>query len=328
LLKSKVKKIGKVVASIVLLMCGILFITTVANFVFCTFEKGDFKNRYGKFIEISGGKICVDVRGTGSKVVVLLTGAGSPSPVLEMAPLAEKLKDNFTVVTIEYFGYGLSDIVKSDRTIENICEEIHAVLQQLGYTRYVLMAHSISGIYGLYYANIYPNEVQSFVGIDSSVPKQDDYLKSAQSINIMAAHIARFSRFTGILRIISKIFSRIIIANTSDFERSKGDTVFLRKLYLNYWFNASQMNELRLESRNFEKVRDMKFPETVPVLFFLSVETSAMLPEWYNLHTEIITNKNQSRIILLNGSHYLHYQYSKEIVVTFNKWIGCLENVI
>jgi pimeloyl-ACP methyl ester carboxylesterase len=325
--KGKVKKIGKVVASIVLWLCIMLSITSVANFVFCAFENGGFKNGYGKLIEISNGKICVDVQGTGSKVVVLLTGAGSPSPVLEMAPLAEKLKDNFTVVTIEYFGYGLSDIVKNDRTIENICKEIHAVLQQLKYTRYVLMAHSISGIYGLYYTNIYPNEVQSFVGIDSSVPKQYDYFRSAQSMNMTAAYIAQFLRFTGILRIISKISPRIIIANTNDFERSKDDAAFLRKLYLNYWFNASQMNELRLESRNFEKTRDMKFPENIPVLFFLSIETNAMIPEWYNLHTEIFGNENQSRIILLNGSHYLHYQYSKEIVTTFNEWISYLENV-
>jgi pimeloyl-ACP methyl ester carboxylesterase len=282
---------------------------------------------YGRFIDVKGGKICVNVQGTGSKIVVLLTGAGSPSPVLEMAPLAEKLKENYTVVTIEYFGYGLSDIVKSDRTVEKICEEIHTILQQLKYTKYTLMAHSISGIYGLYYTNTYPDEVQTFVGIDSSVPKQDDYLKSAQSINIMVAHIARFSKFTGILRIVSKFFPRIIIADTNDFERSKNDDVFLRKLYLNYWFNSSQMNELELQSKNSEKTRDMKFPKDIPVLFFLSNKTAAVLPEWYDLHNEIIGNKNQSRIIVLDGSHYLHYQYSKEIVITFEGWINSLKNV-
>jgi hypothetical protein len=143
----------------------------------------------------------------------------------------------------------------------------------------------------------------------------------------MAAHIARFSRFTGILRIVSKFFPQIIIANTNDFERSKKDFILLRKLYLNYWFNVSQMNELKLQSENSEKTRDMKFPEGIPVLFFLSNETVAVLPEWYDLHNEIIGNKNQSRVIVLDGSHYLHYQYSKEIVITFEGWINSLENV-
>jgi pimeloyl-ACP methyl ester carboxylesterase len=187
------------------------------------------------------------------------------------------------------------------------------------------MAHSISGVYGLYYANIYPEEVQAFVGIDPSVPKQDDYLKSAQSINIIAAHVARFSRFTGIVRIVSKLFPKTIIATTNDFERPKNDIALLRKLYLNYWFNASQMNELKLQPRNFEKARAMKFPETLPVLFFLSNETATVLPEWYNLHSEILGNKSQSRIVVLNGSHYLHYQYSKEIVITFDEWVNSLD---
>jgi pimeloyl-ACP methyl ester carboxylesterase len=326
-LKVKFKRFCKITAGIALCLCIILLITTVSNFALNVIEKDSLNNSYGKFIKIDGEKICVNIQGTGSKVVVVLTGANSPSPVLEMAPLADKLKDNFTVVTIEYFGYGLSDIVKSDRTIENICKEIHAVLQQLGYVRYTLMAHSISGVYGLYYANIYPDEIQSFVGIDSSIPKQDDYLKSAQSMNIMAAHIARFSRFSGILRIVSKFFPQIIIANTNGFERSKEKTILLRKMYLNYWFNATQMNELKLQPVNFEKARDMKFPNAVPVLFFLSNETGAFLPQWHNLHNELINNKNQSKIVFLNGSHYLHYQYSREITDIFNEWINSLGNI-
>lgn len=318
----KFRRFGKIAGNIALCLCGILLIATFANLVFCAIEKDGLKNGYGRFINVNNGKICVDVQGAGEKVIVLLAGTGSPSPVLEMAPLAEKLKNNFTVTTIEYFGYGLSDITKTERTVENICKEIHTVLQQLQYTKYILMAHSVSGIYGLYYTNIYPDEVQAFVGIDPSVPKQDDYLKSAQSINIIAAHIARFSRFTGILRIASKFFPQIIIAGTNDFERSENDVALLRKLYLNYWFNASQMNELKLWPKNSKTTRDMEFPETVPVLFFLSNETSAMLPEWYNLHDEIIGNENKSKIISLNGSHYLHYQHSKEIVIAFNEWIS------
>jgi pimeloyl-ACP methyl ester carboxylesterase len=243
LAKGKVGKFGKVALSIALGLCAVLLITTIANFVLCAIEKDGLEDCYGGLIQVTNGRICVDVHGTGSKVVVLLTGANSPSPALEMAPLADKLKDNFTVIIIEYFGYGLSDIVKSGRTIENICKEIYAVLQRLEYARYTLMAHSISGVYGLYYANIYSDEIQSFVGIDSSVPKQDDYLKSAQSMNIMAAHIARFLRFSGILRIASKFFPQIIIANTNDFERSKEKPILLRRMYLNYWFNAAQMNK-------------------------------------------------------------------------------------
>ena len=75
---------------------------------------------------------------------------------------------------MEPFGYGLSDQVDTERSIENIIEELHTCLEEIGVHQYYLMAHSISGLYSLYYANTYPEEIHGFIGIDSSVPKQNE----------------------------------------------------------------------------------------------------------------------------------------------------------
>ncbi len=55
-----------------------------------------------------------------------------------------------------------------------IVDEPHECTQKLGCDRYYLMAHSLSGLYSLYWANTYPQEVAGFIGIDPSVPKQSD----------------------------------------------------------------------------------------------------------------------------------------------------------
>ncbi len=47
------------------------------------------------------------------------------SPVLDFKPLAAELKDDYTVVTVEYLRYGLSGLTDTPRTIENITSEIH-----------------------------------------------------------------------------------------------------------------------------------------------------------------------------------------------------------
>ena len=73
-------------------------------------------------------------------------------------------------MVIEPFGYGLSALTEKERSTENIVSEIHEALQRLQIERYILMGHSISGLYGLDYVNKYPNEVSAFVGLDSSVP--------------------------------------------------------------------------------------------------------------------------------------------------------------
>ena len=84
----------------------------------------------------------------------------------------EKLSPFYKVAVIEPFGYGVSDVTEKERCLGNIVEEMHEALQQLGIDRYILMGHSIAGIYGLEYVNRYEHKVRAFVGIDSSYPKQ------------------------------------------------------------------------------------------------------------------------------------------------------------
>lgn len=111
----------------------------------------------------------VFIQGSGEQTIVLLPGQGTPSPVLDFKLLIDELSPEYKVVAIEPFGYGLSDETEKARTTENIVSEVHEAVQQLGIDRYVLMGHSITGLYGVSYVNSYPDEVLAFVGIDSSV---------------------------------------------------------------------------------------------------------------------------------------------------------------
>jgi pimeloyl-ACP methyl ester carboxylesterase len=293
----------------------------IINLICCKLEAKKLYNNYGQFIGVHDGKMCVDIKGTGDRVVVLLTGWASPSPVLEMAPLAEQLKNDYTVITLEYFGYGLSDITMKERSIENITEEIHDVLHSLGYKRYTLMAHSMSGVYGLYYSNQYPEEIESFVGIDTSVPRQNEYMHT-QKLNLRNAYIAIIEKKLGILRIISKISPSLIVDDIKGFKHSQADTELLIKLYLNKWFNRTVINEQKYSTENFEKAKDLKFPEEVPVLFFLASQECEKLKQWYDLHEEIITDKERSQIVVMEGPHYLHYLYAQEIVDKYKQWVA------
>lgn len=53
--------------------------------------------------------------------------------------------------------------------IENIISEYYEVVQQFGIDCYILMGYLIIGFYGVFYVNMYLDEVFVFVGIDSSV---------------------------------------------------------------------------------------------------------------------------------------------------------------
>ena len=87
--------------------------------------------------------------------IVLLPGLGVTSPVISYKAFVELLADKFKIITVEPFGYGLSDGTKDERTNKNYISEIHFCLQKLGVKKYYLMAHSMAGIYSLSYANKY-----------------------------------------------------------------------------------------------------------------------------------------------------------------------------
>ena len=85
----------------------------------------------GKIVEASGARMHVYTEGRGEKNVVLLSGLGSPCPVIDFKPLTNAL-DNYKVTVADYPGYGWSDLSDRPRTTENIVEETRAALAKAG----------------------------------------------------------------------------------------------------------------------------------------------------------------------------------------------------
>ncbi|MDQ8735195.1 alpha/beta hydrolase [Paenibacillus sp. LHD-38] len=110
------------------------------------------------------------VTGEGKQTIVWIPGYGDIAPGLSYTKMLEELSPHYRVVVVEPFGYGLSDIIDEPRTIENITEEIHEAVKQVGVDKYILMGHSISGVYGMKYIDRYRDEVTGFIGLDSSTP--------------------------------------------------------------------------------------------------------------------------------------------------------------
>lgn len=127
---------------------------------------------YGQEVKVENKSLRVQVTGEGEETTVLLPGYLTGSPVLDFQPLVNGLSKEYKVVVMEPFGYGLSDDTNKQRSVENLTSELHQALEQLNISSYHLVGHSISGVYSLAYINEYPNEVKSFIRIDSSLPDQ------------------------------------------------------------------------------------------------------------------------------------------------------------
>ena len=69
-------------------------------------------------------------------------------------------------------GYGKSDASNSDRDGKTIVTELHQLLARKGLPPpYILVGHSLGGLYVQLFAKTFPNEVQGIVLVDSLYPK-------------------------------------------------------------------------------------------------------------------------------------------------------------
>ena len=94
---------------------------------------------------------------------------GIALPSADFGPLQRELAARHRVVVVEYFGTGFSGGTDRPRTSANYVEEIRAALSAAGYEPpYVLMPHSISGVYAEHYAATYPDEVEAIVSLDGT----------------------------------------------------------------------------------------------------------------------------------------------------------------
>ena len=285
-------------------------------------------NAYGQAVDVNGKTMVLDIQGgENDTTIILLPGSASASPVLEFLPLAEALSKNYRVITIEPFGYGLSDTTDASRDMDTVVKELHQSVSSLGYDRYYLMEHSLSGLYSLYWANTYPEEVLGFIGIDCSVPGQNEenpYPISITAINKISAYLQKMQNILGISRVLSiGDPQRVIFADLS-YDYSEEQINVYRILSLDRSYNKTVLSEQNCFDAHLTTVAEMKFPENLPVLQFVASSNCEIMSAWEQLHKDVITETIYSKVIRMDGGHYLHFVKKNEIAETVNQWIASL----
>lgn len=319
------KKLQKILKWALISIVAVLILSSVWNFVCKRLELPKLENAYGQTVEVDGKNMVADIKGDAENpTIILLPGWGCSSPVLEFEPVSTELSDEYRVITIEPFGYGLSDRTKEERDVKTIVEELHECVEQLGCEEYYLMGHSISGIYSLYWANEYPQEVLGFIGIDPSVPKMSDdepFPVSTKTINKVSGYLERIKNGVGLTRLQSiGDPGNAIYADTS-YPYTEEELEIFRILSMDCSYNKTMMNEMDLIDANLEIVRDMKVPETIPVLEFVSGDNCEVFPIWEQLHKDIISENGQGEVYKLDGGHYLHFDQFDQVTELTREWL-------
>ena len=123
----------------------------------------------GSFYSVDGRKMRINCTGSGSPVIVLEAGSGGDG--LVWGGVQPVLSKTTRVCSYDRAGLGWSESRLGTRDADRIASELRELLHQAKVIGpFVLMGHSVAGLYMRDYASHYPADVAGIIFVDSVLP--------------------------------------------------------------------------------------------------------------------------------------------------------------
>ncbi len=303
-MKKALKIIGKILLALLILLIVFLIVMTVINQILMRKNRKLCEEPLGQLIEVDGHNMSIYTEGEGDHTIVFLSGYGTASPILDFKPLYSRLSDEYKIVVIEKFGYGFSDEIDDDRTMDTILRQDREVLEKAGIKApYVLCPHSFSGYEATLWAQKYPDEVEAIVGLDMCTPNCKDESEINSDSMKYIVPVFKFFRFTGIMRFFDQDQSGTLsdeegrIFNELFCQKSLNDTVIRE---------GSNGKEKALVA----ELNSMPLPK-VPMILYSSADNKDS-KFWLSGMQAMADASSDGKVIQLSCGHYVHdFEYDR-----------------
>ena len=294
-------------SALVLLSFLILFL--VGTFIFhrISLEKEQASQTpLGKTVLVNGHKINVYVEGDGPETIVVLSGAGIASPILDFKNLTDSLSKKYKVVIVERAGYGYSEDSNQSRDVMEVLSETRQALSQANISGpFIILSHSMASLESLAWQEKYPDEVKALIGLDWALPSSYEDLKDNQAL----LSVAYWSSKIGLLRYFPESF---YIKNPTLTENERNQYKLLAYKQL---ISQAMLHESRLVKENAKKVSSSISPK-IPTLLMVSngEGTSFSQSEWQHYAERFSSDQSNVQVIYMDAPHELYHYQSHEIV--------------
>jgi pimeloyl-ACP methyl ester carboxylesterase len=157
----------------------------------------------GEMVDVGEHRLHLSCVGQGSPTVVLDAGWAYTS-VEWSAWVQPEVAKHTRVCAYDRAGMGWSEPEPGPPNFTQTADELHALLQNADEGGpYVLVGHSLAGLYSRIYADRYPEEVVGMVLVDSSHPDQFEGSELAVTMNKAAGILGPLVARTGISRVFN-----------------------------------------------------------------------------------------------------------------------------
>ena len=299
------KKLKKWFLSFLSLLLLFLLATFIFHRISLEKEKASL-TPMGQQVLVNGHQINVYVEGDGPETIVVLSGAGIASPILDFKEVSESLSKQYKVVIVERAGYGYSDDSNHSRDVMEVLSETRQALSQANITGpFIILSHSMASLESLAWQEKYPDEVKALIGLDWALSSSYENLKDNQTL----LTLAYWSSKIGLLRYFPESF---YIKNQTLTESERKQYRFLAYKQL---MSQAMLHESRLVKENAKKVLSSINPK-IPALLLVSngQGTTFSQSEWQRYAETFASGQSNVQVIYMDAPHDLYHYQSNEIV--------------
>lgn len=295
---------------------GFILLFLVATFIFhrISLEKEQASlTPMGKTVLVNGHKINVYVEGDGPETIVVLSGAGIASPILDFKNLTDSLSKKYKLVVVERAGYGFSEDSDQSRDVMTVLSETRQALSQANISGpFIILSHSMASLESLAWQEKYPDEVKALVGLDWALPASYEDLKDNQAL----LTVAYWSSKIGLLRYFPESFY-IKNPTLTETERQQYKLLAYKQL-----MSQAMLHESRLARENAKKVPSSINPK-IPALLLVSNGdgTSFSQSEWQRYAERFASDQSNVRVVYMDAPHDLYHYQSDAIVSRIKEFL-------
>lgn len=284
-MKKALKIFGKILLGLLILIAVFLIVMTIINQIFLKKEEKTLENYPGEAVEVDGHSLNVYVTGEGEHTLVFLPPSVDTTPVFTFEPLYTKLGSECKCAVVERFGYGMSDVVDTERDFQTIVRQDREALMKSGVEApYILCPYSLSGLEALTWAQMFPDEVEGIVGIDMAFP---DSFKGVNTDLSSTNMFMTAARKTGVIRLFVTDGS---LPENETAEQKKMDRAIICRKYM----NRCNVSEGKNIPAAIDNIMSGEKPNVPMYLFLTTGEGTGMSKEkWQDCahgYTEGIAN--------------------------------------
>ena len=260
----------------------------------------------GQTVLVNGHQMNVYVEGDGLETIVVLSGAGIASPILDFKNVSDSLSKKYKVVIVERAGYGYSEDSNQSRDVMEVLSETRQALSQANITGpFIIISHSMASLESLAWQEKYPDEVKSLVGLDWALPSSYEDLKDNQAL----LTVAYWSSKIGLLRYFPESFY-IKNPTLTETERQQYKLLAYKQL-----MSQAMLHESRLVKENAKKVPSSINPKISTLLLVSNGEgTTFSQSEWQHYAERFASDQSNVQVIYMDAPHELYHYQSHEIV--------------